>query len=176
MRLPIAICVAMIAGFSVQTWSLPHYFSPATGALYILLMQCMRHLRLWNPAGRLAGHSLVRAIPVIACAMALLRVAAVSAHVQIEPAWPRGNWERADTIRRLNRLPGPQLVFVEYGPHHQLDIEWVWNSANIDESQIVWARDMGERGNRELLRYFSDRRAWLLRPDDDPRELMPYSE
>jgi len=50
MRLPLAICLAMIAGFTVQTWNSPHYFSPATGALYILLVQCMRQLWHWRRA------------------------------------------------------------------------------------------------------------------------------
>jgi hypothetical protein len=44
MRLPVAICAAMIAAFAVQTWTLPHYFSPAAAALYILLTQGLRHM------------------------------------------------------------------------------------------------------------------------------------
>ena len=31
--------------------------------------------------------------------------------------------------------------------------KWVYNRADIDRAEIVWARDMGSR-NRELLEYF----------------------
>jgi len=174
MRLPVAICTAMVAGFAVQTWSLPHYFSPATGALYILLVQCMRHLWHSRLKARVISPALVRAIPALACAMILLRVTAAAVHVQIEPAWPRGNLARAEIMRELDRLPGKRLVLVGYGPHHNVDSEWVWNRADIDRSKIVWARDMGTSSNQELLRYFGDRTVWLLRPDDNSPLLMPY--
>lgn len=181
MRLPVLICAAMIAGFSVQTWTLPHYFSPATGALYILLVQCMRHLWHWSPARRaigrsLVGQALVRAIPVLACAMILLRVVAVLTHTPIEPPWPRGNLERAALLRQLQELPGRQLVIVAYGPHHDVDREWVYNHADIDSSKVVWARDMGKLANQELLDYFSDRKTWIVEGDSPFPRLIPYPD
>jgi hypothetical protein len=184
MRLPVAICAAMIAGFAVQTWTLPHYFSPALGALYILLIQGLRYL--WHyphgsrtmgstPIGRATfGPAIVRAIPVLACAMILLRVTAAAVHAQIEPAWPRGNLDRAQTAGELARIPGKQLVLVSYGLHHNVDWEWVWNEADIDGSKVVWARDMGNAGNQELLNYFKDRRIWLINGDASPPRLKTY--
>jgi hypothetical protein len=173
-RLPVVICAGMIAGSAVLSWTLPHYYSGAVGAFYILLVQCMRHLWHWRfMRGRL-GPALVRAIPVLACAMILLRVTAVLLHVQIESAWPRGNLERSEIKRQLSRLPGNQLVFVTYGPHHNFDREWVWNDAEIDSSRIVWARDMGATENQELLSYFGDRRVWRVNGDDSPPQLKPY--
>jgi len=174
MRLPVTICAAMIAGFTVETWTLPHYFSPATGALYILLVQGMRHL--WHSClvNRQLGRALVRAIPALACAMVLLRLTAVAAHVQIEPAWPRGNLERAMLLRDLRRQPGTHLVIVRYGPHHEVDHEWVYNDANIDAAKVVWARDMGDAHNQQLLNYFNDRRVWHLNGDELPVRLIPY--
>ncbi len=116
----------------------------------------------------------MRAIPVLACAMILLRVSAVLLHVQIDYAWPRGNLERSEIKRELSRFPGKQLVFVSYGPDHNFDREWVWNDAEIDSSKIVWARDMGATGNQELLSYFGDRRVWRVNGDDSPPQLLPY--
>jgi len=176
MRLPLLICAAMIAGFAIQTWTLPHYFSPATGALYILLVQGMRHLSHWSPANRPIGPALVRAIPVLACAMILLRVTAALTHTHIEPEWPRGNLERAAMVRQLRRLPGPQLVIVSYGSHHDVDREWVYNEANIDAAKVVWARDMGKGGNEELLQYFPNRKTWFLEGDSPVPRLVPYPD
>ena len=174
MRLPLLISAAMVAGFAVQTWTLPHYFSPATCVLYLFLVQGMRLLWQWSPANRPVGRALVRAIPLLACAMILLRVTAALAHAQIEPAWPRGNLERAMLLKQLQQLPGRQLVIVSYGAQHNVDGEWVYNEANIDGAKVVWARDMGEIDNRELLRYFANRQVWQLSAVDPDPKLAPY--
>ena len=174
MRLPLALCGAMIAGFAVQTWTLPHYFSPATGALYILLVQGLRHLWLWQRRNGYTGQAVVRAIFVVASAMIVLRVTAASTHTHIEPDWPRGNLERATMLSQLRQIPGDQLVFVRYGDHHDVDREWVWNEASIDAAKVVWARDMGESQNQELMNYFPNRRAWSIEGDDLHPKIEPY--
>ena len=183
MLLPLLICCAMAAAFAVQTWTLPHYFSPAICVLYLLLVQCLRQIWHWHPAGLRSssagpslGKQLVRAIPVVACAMILLRVTAAGIHFPIEPAWPRGNLERAAILRQLQQLPETQLVIVRYGPHHDLDREWVYNEADIDAAKVVWARDMGRSGNQELLDYFRNRQAWVVDGDSPTPQLRPYSD
>jgi len=40
---------------------------------------------------------------------------------------------------------------------------------------VVWARDMGESGNQELLRYFRNRRVWRINGDDRSPGPEPYS-
>ena len=65
---------------------------------------------------------------------------------------------------------------MRYRPDHNLiDHEWVYNGADIDNSKVVWARDMGKEKNRELLEYFKDRQAWLVEPDENPPRVSPYS-
>lgn len=174
LRLPLLVLACVALGFSVQTWTLPHYFAPATALLYLVITQCMRHLRLWRwREGRL-GASLVTMIPLVACGLILLRITAVVAHAAIEPDWPRGNLERVKIVHELEEMSGRQLVIVNYAAHHDVDWEWVWNSADIDGSTVVWARDMGDAGNAELLEYFKDRRVWRLNGDDPKPELKPY--
>ena len=102
------------------------------------------------------------------------RLAAAATHTQIEPAWPRGNLERAAVMRGLERMPGEQLVLVRYGAHHDVDREWVWNRASIDSAKIVWARDLGEVQNRELLEYFKNRQVWRIDGDVPDPWLEPY--
>ncbi len=176
MRFPLAVCGTMIAGFAVQTWTLPHYFAPAAGALYILLVQGFRHIWQWRRSAGETGRAVVRALPVLACAMILLRLAAIATHTQIESSWPRGNMERAKMLSQLRALPGGHLVMVSYGDHHDLDEEWVWNEAAIDSAKVVWARDMGEKDNQELIEYFKDRRVWRIEADDShpsPEPILP---
>ena len=171
MRFPLVAGAFFLLGLAVETWTMPHYVAPATGLIYLLLLQCMRHLRLWRWRGQETGVALVRAIPAIACAMLLLRVGAAAAHTQIEPAWPRGNLDRVAIMRQLEATPGRHLVIVSYGPHHDVDWEWVYNRADIDGAKVVWARDMGARDNQELLSYFHDRQVWRLNGDQSPPRL-----
>ena len=179
MCLPFLLCVAVAIGIAVETWTLPHYFAPATGALYLLVAQGMRELWHWSPRTRATGQApfgqaFARAIPVLACAMIFLRVTAAAFHIPLESGWPHGNLERATIVRQLSSLPGQQLVIVEYGPLHNLDREWVYNDADIDAAKVVWARDMGNDKNQELLSYFKDRHVWRVSADASPPRPEPY--
>jgi hypothetical protein len=174
MRFPLLAGAFFLVGLSIETWFLPHYLAPAISLLYLILLQGMRHLRVWRWRGRRAGPALVRAIPLVCCAMVVLRITAIVANAQIEPAWPRGNTSRARILRTLESSPGQHLVLVRYGTAHSPHNEWVYNAADIDAARVVWARDMGAQNNRELLLYFNGRHAWLIEPDASPPTLSPY--
>ncbi len=176
MRVPLAVLACMLLGFSVQTWTLPHYFAPATAVLYLVIIQCMRHLRFWRWRSLPLGSSVITIIPLVACALIVLRITAVLMHASIEPAWPRGNLERLRIMHELERMPGRQLVIASYGPHHDVDWEWVWNAADIDNSKVVWGRDMGDAANQELLEYFKGRRVWRVNGDGLMPELKSYRD
>jgi hypothetical protein len=106
--------------------------------------------------------------------MILLRITAIAVHAPLEPSWPRGNLERSRIISQLQHIPGQHLVIVHYGAGHNVDRDWVYNEPDIDRANIVWARDMGETGNRELLRYFFQRQSWAVLADESHAELVPY--
>ncbi len=160
-------------GLAVETWFRPHYFAPATALLYLIVIQCMRHLRCWRRKTG-AGAALVRAVPLVCCGMVILRIAALLAHAQIEPVYPRGNLARAQIVRELMNSPGQHLVLVHYAPDHIPDDEWVYNAANIDGAKVVWAREMDRKQNRELLDYFPGRQVWLVEPDRSPPALSKW--
>jgi hypothetical protein len=177
MRLALVAGSIFCVGWLVETWTFPHYVAPATGLVYLVLVQCMRHLRLWrrNGAGDTGvGQLLVRSIPVVCVGMIILRLAGIVAHAPLEPHWPLGNLDRVHIVERLNALAGTHLVIVRYGPDHNVDRDWIYNAPDIDGSRIVWARDMGKEQNLELLRYFRDRHVWLMSGDESPPQLEPY--
>ena len=179
------ICVlVLMAGMLIEIFMIAHYLAPFTAAFYAIGLQAMRHLRVWSPGGQPAGMTLVRLIVLVCFVMASLRVC--SAPLQIGIAkWPASKWlgmwygpdlygtERAEVEKNLERQPGMQLVIVRYKPGHNPFEEWVYNSANIDSSKVIWARDMDAADNAKLIQYYSDRRVWLIEPDSQNR-LSPY--
>jgi hypothetical protein len=180
MRFPLTALAVFVAGLTPQTWTLPHYFAPATALLYLVLLQCMRHMRLWKGRHSAQGPAAVRMVVMVCCAVFILRIAAAITHTAIEPAWPRGNLDRAAIAQQLKHKPGYHLVLVRYEPgygvEHVPDHEWVSNAADIDSAKIVWARDMGASQNQELLNYFRGRQVWLLNGDQSPPRLEPYAD
>jgi hypothetical protein len=174
MIFPLLLAMVFLFGLSAETWIMPHYFAPATSLLYLILIQCMRHLREWQWHARPVGKALVRAIPVVCFTMVMLRLIAIVAHAPIEPPWPRGNLSRATILHDLENEPGKHLLIVKYNENHNPHNEWVYNDADIDHAKVVWARDMGDTENEKLLRYFHSREPWLLKADDSPPRLFQY--
>ena len=69
---------------------------------------------------------------------------------------------------------GLQLTLVRY-PHHRVQpVDWVQNLADIDSQKVIWANDLGPQANQELIKYFKDRRVWLVEPDKTPPQISPY--
>ena len=174
--------IVFAAGLAIQTWFIPHYAAAFTAGFYAILLQCMRHLRAGRPFGRSPGLFLVRAMPVLCLALAGVRLYGHSLHLQFDGhpnfAWYGGTRplavQRAQVLKELESVNGQQLAIVRYSPNHDIFDEWVYNAADIDNSKIVWAREMGQATDRELIRYFKDRKVWLVEPDLNPPKLTAY--
>jgi hypothetical protein len=176
LRVPWLIGVIFAAGLAVETWGLPHYSAPATALVFLILIQCMRHLRLFRWRAQPVGLAFVRAVSVIYIGAVVLRVALAVAHIHPEPEWQHGDMERESIVHQLKVLPGRHVVVVSYSPDFDLDREWVYNLADIDGSKIVWARDMGPEKNQELLAYYHGRQFWMVHAGSSPVRMEPYPE
>jgi hypothetical protein len=174
-RIAGGILTLFLSSFLATTWFQPHYAAPVTALFFLLAVQGLRQLRLWRWHGRAVGQALVRTLPLAcACLLILVLIALGQADQQ---AW---YLHRARLVDDLKRTGGQHLVIVRYSPEHSPHEEWVFNHADIDGAKIVWARDMGQEWNEELLDFFTDRRAWILNADaavpglaDYPRPLRP---
>jgi hypothetical protein len=173
-RVPWLIGVAFVAGIAVETWAYPHYWAPAIALLYLLLVQCMRHLRLFYWRGKPAGLALLRAVAVVYVGTVLLRAGLAFLQVHPEHDWQMGDMDRQTIVQQLRAMPGLHVVLVKYAADFDLDREWVYNAADIDGSKIVWARDMGAAANAELLAYYPGRRFWSAYADGSPPRVEEY--
>jgi hypothetical protein len=156
----------------------PQHLAHLTAVIFTLLT-----IGCWYLYDTIAKRSLVRArymaiaLPACLCLVAALKMEAQALRV------PVSYWERAYEIHRdarfsiqqdMERLPGKQLIIVHYDPAHSPDQEWVYNRADIDNSKVVWARDMGPKENQKLVHYYPNRRVWWLEVDKFPVIPIPY--
>jgi hypothetical protein len=184
-RFLVVCLLVLIAGQLIEIYLVPHYIAPFTAAFYAIGLQAMRHLRFWTPGGQPVGMTLVRLTVTLCVVLAGVRLFAEPLHLDL-PLWPVGwtfEWyghrfqsgsERARVAADLAKLPEKSLVIVRYSPDHQPLNEWVYNTADIDNSKVVWAREMDEAENRELIDYYKDRTVWLVQPDAKPTSVSLY--
>lgn len=146
-----------------------HYTGPIFGLVFLIAVQALRHLRLWRWRGRKSGRSLVR-IALLLWLLMLIPTYRTLAQIH-QQQW--GHW-RTEILRDLQHTGEKHLVLVRYGAHRLPSEDWVYNDADIDQAQVVWAHEMDPDSNRRLLEYFKGRRTWLLDCGVLPRQLVPY--
>jgi hypothetical protein len=157
------------AGLLMEKSLLPHYFSPAAGLMLVLVLYGLQYLRAARVRGVRLGTS-----AVVVFAGLFLTYAGFGMNFEILYAPPSEfAVRRSEVSHELQAAGGRHLVIVRYTPKHSIHEEWVYNHPDIDNSAIVWARDMGTERNRELISYYQGRKVWLLQPDSTPR-LAPY--
>jgi len=160
MRFALLTCGVLTAALFGERWPFPHYAAPITCLLFALVLQSMRHLRLWRWRGRPTGQLIVGVILGLCVAQLVLLFAR-------QPWVSPDHWSvrRTRIVAQLKAMGGRHLVIVRYWPGHWPASEWVYNEADIDGAKVVWAREMDAAQNRKLLEYFKDRRAWLMEAD-----------
>jgi hypothetical protein len=185
LRFLILCVLVLVAGQLVEIFLIPHYLAPFACAFYAIGLQAMRHLRFWKPGDQPVGLTLTRLIVTICVVLAGMRLYAEPLHLAL-PVWPavwasewygpnsRSGTARAQVEAGLEQLPGKQLAIVKYSPDHSPLVEWVYNTADIGNSKVVWAWDMDETENRRLMNYYKDRTVWLVQPDSNPAQVSLY--
>jgi len=172
MRLPLLIFLLGTAGFLVLIWSMPHYAAALTSLIFLLLVQAIRHLRNLRPGGRPLGLALSWATILL---LAIDVGFSAQQHVCDRLDWTcKGDPSRALIAKKLADTPGKHLIMVRYEEDHNLHDEWVYNGAEIDTAKVLWARELDVEQNARLFAYFKDRQIWLVEPDRDNTELIPY--
>jgi hypothetical protein len=166
MMLLVCLCVAAV-GTAIQRYFLPHYFAPLLTIAVVLKMMSVRHFYCLRWKGTRIGMALAPTLLVVN-ALAAISGYGFTGYLTHHKARQSGFASQRDTlIQKLRKEPGRHLVLVRYSNQHNLHDEWVYNGADIDASDIVWAREMSEEQNQKLAAYFSGRRIWLLEADSN---------
>jgi hypothetical protein len=155
-------------GLILVVYFYAHYAAALTATTFALLVQSIRHLRRWEFQARPVGIFLTRLVVLLV----LARVVVYARHPpEMQEPWAHS---RARVVKQLEATPNQHLVLVRYSPEHNPHHEWVFNSADIDHSKIVWAREIPGVDLRPLLDYFHDRVIWEVEPDQTPVRLHAY--
>lgn len=171
-RLLLIVCVLTLAGLLAEVFFSIHYAAAATCAVFAIVLQGMRHLRVWRWHDKLTGLCLVRLIPVLCGFGVLVTMCGVLLRAPLPGVWStirvprRERTNRPQVLARLEQEPGNQLAIVRYSSQHDPRDEWVYNGADIDGEKVVWAHDMGRDQDAQLVDYFKGRHVWLVEPDD----------
>lgn len=173
--------LSLLGQLAVRGPTESHYLAPVAGLFFLFSAGGLRFFSTL----RYRSQNRARALPVLIITAWLLSFAVEAATAIQEPNRARaGEYQVAGSdaflrsrraiLDQLNRDPARHLVIVRYAPGHNVHLEWVYNCASIDESAIVWARDRGPQENILLIRYFRERKVWLLNADDEHPSIIPY--
>jgi hypothetical protein len=174
MKFALVLTLVFFAALLLVNWTFFHYAAPVFGLFFFSAVQCMRHLRTWRWHGKPTGLFLARG-SVILCAVSVLATGR-----DVAAQFPDGWWmQRQQITEQLHREGGRHLIVIRYAPNIANTPsfgyrDWTRNGADLDGSEILWARAMDAEHNARLLEYFKDRRAWLLDVDTNGTKLLPY--
>ena len=167
LREPLVVMCLFWLFTQVTVWNLPHYLAPGFSLLLLVLVYGLRNLR-WATRG---WDWPLNPLPLLLMAQLLLFAWAAWQHaVQPQSGW---QYQRQAIQEELNAQPQQQLVFVDYGQDHDTLQEWVYNRADIDNAQVVWARGMSTQEDRKLIDYYPERQVWRLAADEPSPQLVP---
>jgi len=170
--LPLAFFFYLV-GLGLEAYPLlSRYAQPAWALIMLLVLYGLRQIGAWKRRGHIGlqiSRTAILLLPIFLL-LANIGVSFMSRRPRYAP-WYDARYELSQYLRLL---PGKQLVIVRYSPSHVPSEEWVYNRADIDAAKVIWARDVGDRGNSDLLKYFKGRSVWLLQPDGPVLELTSY--
>jgi hypothetical protein len=166
-RLALFTCGLLLFALAFVPWFQVHYLSPIAPLFVYFEVRCLRVFWLSRRRGRSFWRALAAAVP-----LSLIIVMPTSAAVWCESD-QHEEWfdQRQQLLVRLKNHDGKHLVLVS-GNASPFE-EWAYNGADFN-GPIVWAHDMGAAENAELLKYYQNRKVWLVEADRRPVQMKPY--
>lgn len=167
-RLWIVLAVTLTTGSAVAfcIFTQAHYFSPATVAVYLFIVEGLRYL--WEQGT--GERAFVVAVCVTTVVASLGRQTGSTA-MNSTFMFPN---VRSMVAQKLEHQTGKQLVLVSYDlDRHYPGDELVHNGADFDSEKILWARSKGPGRDSDLCSPYQERSFWSVITDDTTFSLRP---
>ena len=166
----VTVLVAIVAN-SQTLYLYAHYTAGITGLTLLLGIEGMRRLQTWTPYTLPVGRVL-SGLSVACLAAGAITPPLSTLITPLEKNTPRSRFEK---LVRDSR-PGRHLLFVKYLPGHNIHDEWVYNGAEIDACEFVWARHVSPESDAALAAYYPDRTIWELKISETSFAGVPIRE
>jgi len=170
----VLIAAGGVAAILMLPFIHPHYYAPFAVCMILSITAGLRGLRAWRIRGVRPGW-----VILVLCLGYYAGHLANGAHSgSLVPARADRDWsrQRQRLISELPRAGQKHLVLVRYAENHNWHNEWVYNAADIDGAPVVWAREMDPANDARIIRYFADRKIWLLEADAAPPRLTAHPQ
>ena len=164
----VAILLLTVLGQSLVQWWLPHYTAAIFPLIFAGLASALR--RQSSRLGARAARRLPRVLAILVAA----QLAALTISGTAMRHLPKPHTVREAVKTQLLEKPGAHLVFVTYDRRYDLNLEWVYNDADLVNTRVLFAHDLGAAENRSLIRSNSGRVVWRLAVSPESVRLEPY--
>lgn len=136
-------------------WFRTQYVAPAAGFFFLLIVLGMMQIARIRWPSRRSGGFLVIAL------LLWQLIAGIRWMIEFNTRdLPLHAVARPELIQWLISRPGRDLVIVRYPPSYLPLAEWVFNDADLQNAEVIFARSMGPEADEQLAKYFADRRIW----------------
>jgi hypothetical protein len=167
-RIALIVPFALLSVHMLSTpWMRTHYLAPIV-PLWILFVvyaiRAMARVKLptlrWRPP---------RLLPATVAIGLIIGSTVYSIHTNVLTATllrEKTNG-RQTVIDATRRVPGQHIIFVFYTLGPQDHYEWVYNGAELDEQDVIWAHMREPEQDMELVNHYPDRSVWMLTVSND---------
>lgn len=168
--LALANIALVSAALVLSFWCGPHYQAPVAACYVFLGVAGLRALVLAAPA--LRRRFLLAASVVLAAKCALLAARGVPTRdVALRNTITAHQW----VTDLLERTPGRYLVFIRREMPYDVNVSFVFNDADIDAGDVVFAWDRGPEEDRLLTAQYPGRRPFLITESGGNVTVAPFA-
>jgi hypothetical protein len=160
-----------ICGLFLTTFTGDRFVAPVVGIFIAVVTLCAKTVyEKWKFPGLL-----ILSFPLIIGSGFLYGMFTIASKRGQPPVNPANFGSRREIENFLLSQPGKNLLFLETGDALPADARfYVYNRAEIADSEIIWAHKLGFQQNAALINHFKDRTVWLLKNVNYKAVLVKY--
>jgi hypothetical protein len=164
----LAIFVVLLFSNFLSTWEQHHYLAPVTGIGIFLVIAGLK--KLLNSKFTYKQQY----INTVVAMLLLSPILGFVSHYRNEKS--KFTKYKVDITNTLNQNSKKDLVFIRYNDSSGKSTHsWNYNNPNLEQNDVIWARDMGSEKNHQLMEYYNDRNIYFLIGDKFPYVLKEYN-
>lgn len=85
----------------------------------------------------------------------------------------RATYVKSEIEKAVKQLPDKYLAIVSYDKNYTFHDEIVYNRANLEAAEIIWAHSLSVEKDARLINYYADRKVLLIKISDSQFEINP---